>query len=325
MSKPARHALVTGANGFVGRPLCRALLSRGYRVTAAVRSHANVEPGCERVVVPDLAGPVDWAPHFIGVNQVFHLAAHVHRTGETVADAEVANEAINHRATSALAAQAFSSGVRRFVLVSSVKANGEVTHDEPFTPHSAPQPEDAYGRAKLAAEQAVQRLAHDHGCECMVVRPPLVYGPGVRANFRSLMGAVALGMPIPLGLATTNRRSLIYVENLIDCLIRVGEASRTTQRVFLPSDGTSLSTAQLILEIAKGLNRPARLLPVPRSALLLTATLLGRSGIARRLLDSLEVEDRYLREELGWHAPVATAQAMRETCQWYLRHEARRL
>jgi nucleoside-diphosphate-sugar epimerase len=314
----ARHALVTGANGFIGRPLCRALLSRGFRVTAAVRSHATVEPGCERVVVSDLALPLDWAPHLAGVTTVFHLAAHVHRMGESRTSAEAANQAVNRQATASLAVQAFAADVRRFVLISSIKANGEATREAAFTPASEPRPEDAYGRAKLDAERAVQELAVQAGREYTIVRPPLVYGPGVRANFRSLIAAVARGIPLPLGLATTNRRSLIYVGNLVDCLLHISEAASAAQRVFLPSDGTPLSSAKLVREIGGALNRRVHLVPVPRFALLLAGKALGRTQMVRRLLDSLEVEDPFLLDEVGWRPPVGIEQAMRETCQWYL-------
>ena len=296
--------LVTGASGFVGTALCQALLARDVPFVPCVRKLAPSRlPGPLAFETGDQSGPVDWTPALAGCSVVIHLAARVHMMREQAADPGAAYQAMNVDATLRLAEQAAGQGVRRFVHVSSVKVNGERTLGRPFRADDSPAPEDAYGRSKLAAELALQEWAARTGTELVIVRPPLVYGPGVRANFLRLMQLVKSGMPLPLG-GIRNRRSMVALGNLVDflllCAVHPGAAGGT----WMVSDNRDLSLPELITLIAKAMGRPARLLPVPAGLLSAGAGLLGRRAAAGRLLDSLQVDVKPALDRLGWTPPL---------------------
>jgi nucleoside-diphosphate-sugar epimerase len=314
---PPMQVLVTGATGFIGRHLVDALLRRGHRVSCVVRRASEIPPALHaepvvRIEIDDIAGDIDWAPRLQGVDAVVHLAARVHVMQETAADPLESFRRVNALGTRRLAEAAVAAGVRRFVYVSSIKVNGESTSDAPFRADDAPAPADPYAVSKLEAERRLWGLAAKSATEFVVVRPPLVYGPGVKGNFARLVQWVERGLPLPLG-AIRNRRSLLAVENLVDflgvCLVH----PRAAGEVFLVADGHDWSTPQLIRAIAAALQRPPRLIPVPAWLLTGAAGLLGRRAAIARLCGSLQVDIAKNREWLEWAPPVDAAQAVAST------------
>jgi nucleoside-diphosphate-sugar epimerase len=296
--------LVTGATGFVGAALCQALVARDVPFVPCVRKITPAYmPGPIAFETGDLAGPVDWTPALAGCSVVVHLAARVHMMREQAADPEAVYRTMNVDATMRLAEQAAEQGVRRFIYVSSVKVNGERTLGRPFRADDPPAPEDAYGRSKLAAELALQGWAARTGTELVIVRPPLVYGPGVRANFLRLMQLVKSGVPLPLG-GIRNSRSMVALGNLVDFLLLCASHPGAAGATWMVSDNHDLSLPELISLIARAMGRPARLLPVPPGMLSAGASLLGHRAAAGRLLDSLQVDVKPALDRLGWTPPL---------------------
>jgi nucleoside-diphosphate-sugar epimerase len=296
--------LVTGASGFVGAALCQALLARGVPFVPCVRKlPSNRPPGPPAFETGDLAATVDWKPALAGCSVVVHLAARVHMMREHTADPAAAYRAMNVDASMQLAQQASEQGVRRFIYVSSVKVNGERTLGRPFRADDRPAPEDAYGKSKLEAELALQAWAAKTGIELVIVRPPLVYGPGVRANFLRLMQLVKSGVPLPLG-GIKNSRSMVALGNLVDFLLLCAVHPDAAGATWMVSDNHDLSLPELVTLIAAAMGRPARLLPVPVGLLSTGAALLGRRAAAGRLLDSLQVDVSPALDRLGWKPPL---------------------
>lgn len=302
--------LVTGANGFVGAAVHRQASARGLAVRAAVRGPGHAGP--QTVVVGGLDAQTDWTLALQGCQAVVHTAARVHVMTESVVDPLSEYRRVNVEGTLNLARQAAAAGVRRFVFVSSVKVNGEGTPVlQPYSVNDAPAPQDAYGLSKAEAEHGLRDVARDSGMEFAVVRPPLVYGPGVKANFRSLMRAVERGLPLPLGSITDNRRSLVALDNLVDLLLTCIDHPAAANQTFLASDGEDLSTAELIRRMGHALGKPARLLSVPPGWLVLGARLLGKGAVAQRLLGSLQVDITHTRETLDWTPPISVDEGLR--------------
>lgn len=297
--------LVTGASGFIGTAASRELAARGRPVTVAQRHPLDQSELPERLV-GEIGPETDWTAALRGVDSVLHLAGIAH-AGAGVDPGVL--ERVNVAGTCNLAEQAAAAGVRRLVFVSSIKAQAERSGAEPVREDDLPQPEDAYGRAKLAAERA---LAGVRGIEIVVVRPPLVYGPGARGNFAALCRAVAKGWPIPVG-RTPNRRSLIALPNLVDALLLCLDHPAAAGRTYLVRDGEDLSTADLVRGIAGALGQPARLLRLPDGWLRAAMAAIGRRGIADRLLGDLRLDDSLIRRELGWEPPVHVARALAES------------
>lgn len=311
------RVLVTGANGFVGSGVVPLLLARGHAVRAAVRSAGVALPaGVEAVAVGDIGPATDWTAALAGAEVVVHLAARVHVMRDRAADPLDAFRRVNTEGTRALAAQAATAGARRLVYLSSIKAVCDDSRDGPVDGATASEPRSPYGVSKREAERAVAAVAARTGLEVVVLRPPLVYGPGVGGNLRALMRLVARGVPLPLG-AVANRRSLIARGNLADavalCLTHPAAAGGT----FLVSDGAPLSTPELVRALACGLGVPARLPALPPEPLGLAARLLGRGGAWDRLAGSLEVDDGAIRRALGWVPPEDAAAALAATGAWY--------
>lgn len=290
--------LVTGASGFVGGPVCRRLLADGHHVVAAVRRDDAFLPLDVEARRVDALGPdTDWRAALKGCDAVIHLAARAHVMRDRAADPLALFRAVNRDGAVRLAEQAVAAGVGRFVFVSSIKVNGEVTPaDRPFQADDKPAPVDAYGLSKAEAEAALAGIAARTGLSLAVVRPPLVHGPGAKGNLAALMGVLARGIPLPLG-AIANRRSLVGVDNLAEALAFL--AAREAQGRFLVRDGEDVSTPELIRRLARLLGRPACLPPVPVALLRLAGALTGKSAAVARLTGSLVVDDGPLRA-LGW-------------------------
>jgi len=312
------RVLITGSNGFVGRALCRALRDSGNTVTGLVRREMQRERGVDAWVDPSVnfAGIDAGWPATLQVDCVVHLAARVHVMLEDATDPEAAFQATNVEGTLRVARAAWRHGVRRFVFVSSIKAMTEADSGRPVREDDSPAPQDPYGRSKRAAEEALIRLGAQTGLEIVIVRPPLVYGPDVRANFLSLMNAVWKGMPLPLG-ALRARRSLIYVDNLADALVHCATDARAAQQCFHLADNDALTIAELARALGRHLGRPARLLPVPESWLRLAGLLTGRTAQVDRLVGSLQLDTSRIRAVLGWQAPYSTEEGLAATARWY--------
>ena len=307
--------LVTGADGFIGARLCPMLQAAGFAVRRAVR---RVRDGGAPSSFPvgQVDGDTDWSAALAGTGCVVHLAARTHVLDETVRDPLAEYVRINVAGTGRLAEQAAAAGVRRFVFMSSVKVNGERTGAQPYTEADAPRPEDAYGVSKWQGEQELARIATGTGMDTVVLRPPLVYGPGVKANFLRLLGLIARRVPLPFA-SLDNRRSLIHAGNLCTAVLAAIPAPRAAGRTFLVSDGEDVSTPALVRAIAGALEVKPRLLPCPPAALRALAAVLGRSGEAARLTGSLQVDASRIRRELAWQPPYTFAQGLAETARWY--------
>lgn len=311
--------LITGAAGFVGRNLGQYLATR-HPLRLAVRELAAAESlrsFGEVFAVGNVCSSTDWSESLKGVNAVVHLANRAHVLRETAADPAAACREVNVEGTRRLAEQAVAAGVRRLVYLSSVKVLGERTEARAFGEASLPAPEDPYAESKRDAEQVLHDIAARTGLEVVVLRPPLVYGPGVGANFLRLMQWVARGIPLPVA-AIHNRRSLMYVGNLASaieaCLLHPAAAGRT----YLLSDGAPVSTAQLVTLLAAALGVSDRSWPLSPAVLRLTGKVTGMGGEVARLVDSLEVDDAAIRRDLGWLPPLTMAEGLRATAAAYL-------
>ena len=303
-----RRILVTGANGFVGWPLCVELVRREWQVSAAVRS-AN-QSLHESVIVGQIDEQTDWTEALRGRDVVIHLAARVHVMHDVSADPLEEFRRVNVAGTERLARAAAESGVKRLVYVSSIKVNGEATQgDKKFSEYDTPDPQDPYGISKWEAEQALHRVASETGLEVVIVRPPLVYGAGVKGNFAQMLKVLGKGIPLPLA-SLENRRSLIYVGNLVDALIRCATHPDATGQTYLVSDGEDVSTSELLRQLAAAMKRPARLFYCPQMLLKLAGQLTGRAEQVDRLLGSLSVESGKIRRELEWVPPYTLQQGL---------------
>ena len=303
------RVLVTGASGFVGRALVvRLALDPKLCIRAALRRHAGTLPaGVESATVADLDDQTNWRSAVAGADAIVHLAARAHVMRDTASDPLREFRRVNVAGTLALARQAADAGARRFVYVSSVKVNGE---QGLYTEADVPVPRDPYGASKLEAEAGLRELAAGTGLEIVIVRPPLVYGPGVKANFDALIGAIARGIPLPFG-AVRNRRSLVALDNLVDFIVMALDHPAAAGETFLVSDGHDLSTPDLIRGLARAMRRPARLIPVPPFLLMAAATVGGRRDFAQRLLGSLQVDISKARRVLGWSPPISVEEGLR--------------
>ena len=310
---------LTGANGFVGQTVCKVLCQNGYDVIAGTRDGIPV-PGANRTLaLGDLTSMKNHEQWFQGVDAVVHLAARAHVMKEHLVEPLEAFRATNVYVTRRLAQAALQEGVRRFVLLSSVKVNGEHTLDEPFNEKTPPNPIDPYGQSKAEAEQVLHETAFNSRLETVVLRAPLIYGPHVRANFLSLIKLCDSGWPLPLAGIKNNGRSMIFVENLPDAICQTLDHSAAATKTYLVSDGQPVATFTLVKKIRALLDRPKRLVWVPPGVFRSICNSIGKSAVAARLTRSLVVDDSLIRKELGWCTPHSWEKAMKETVTWYQR------
>lgn len=313
--------LVTGASGFVGKAFCHEFADRinhpqSHQIFAAARSPsilADLPPSTRLIPITTLAD-LSLADSILNqIDCVVHLAARVHQMKDTAADPLAAFRAINTEATCDLARAAAQAGVKRFIYLSSIKVNGEQTAPgKPFTPDDLPTPTDPYAISKYEAELGLQRLAAETGMEVVIIRPPLVYGPGVKANFLTLMRSLYKGIPLPLG-GIQNRRSLVALPNLVDLIITCLRHPAAANQIFLVSDNEDLSTPELLRRLAVALGTSARLIPLPASWLWLLATMVGQRALAQRLCSSLQVDIHKTQARLGWVPPISVNDALKAT------------
>jgi nucleoside-diphosphate-sugar epimerase len=315
-----QRVLVTGANGFIGQAVCVDLSSRGYRIYGATRGSANVvyPAAVEHLAMGDIDDCTDWANALSGVDSIVHLAARVHHMHETINDPLEEYRRVNVALTLNLARQAVNAGVRRFIFVSSVKVNGEQTpFGQPFTAEDVPSPQDPYGLSKYEAEQALIRLSQQTSLEIVILRPVLVYGPGVKANFEAMMRWLQRGVPLPLG-ALDNQRSLIALENLTDCIAICLQHPAAANQTFLVSDGEDLTVTALLRRTAAAFGKPARLVSVPMFVLRLTGHVFGKEAIVNRLCDTLQVDITKIQRMLGWVPPTSVDAALAKAAKYFL-------
>ncbi len=318
--------LVTGASGFVGRTLVSRMVADNLKVRACVRND-NI-PLSQKVNVVrghNLSSHTDWRDALENVDVIIHLAARVHVMQEHARNPLAEFRKVNVDGTVNLALQAAKAGVKRFVYVSSVKVNGESTdttlnlslkqeEGRAFTEVDAPNPQDAYGVSKWEAEQALHKIAAETGLEVVIVRPPLVYGAGVKGNFAQMIKVLVKGLPLPLA-SVQNLRSLIYVENLVDALILCATHPAAAGQTYLVSDGEDISTSGLLCQLGDALKRPVRLFFCPSVILKLSGRLIGKSDQIERLLGSLQIDSSKIRHELGWNPPFSLQNGLIATVQ----------
>lgn len=311
--------LITGANGFVGRALRTEAMSLGMGVRGITRTLCDLSTGVDNLVIRCIHGSTDWLGVLTDCDAVIHLAARVHVMQEVAADPLTEFRRVNVQGTLNLARQAAVAGIRRFVFVSSIKVNGESTQlGHPFAADDTPAPMDAYGVSKMEAEQGLREIALQTGMEVVIVRPPLVYGPGVKANFAAMMRWLRRGVPLPLG-AIHNQRSLVALDNLVDLLVTCITHPAAANQTFLVSDGEDVSTTELLRRMGQAMSHPARLVPVPASWLQLAATLLGKRDVAQRLCGSLQVDIEKTRRLLGWIPPLTLDQGLKNAAEGRVR------
>jgi nucleoside-diphosphate-sugar epimerase len=309
-----KRLLLTGATGFIGRNLCSLLPGLGYIVRVAARSAGMAPDGTAEVaVVGDLSPRIDWREALAGIDTVIHAAARVHHLDDRAGDEPYLE--VNARGTQCLAQAAVHAGVGRFIYLSSVKVNGEGRSDRPYSASDEPQPHDAYARSKWQGERSLHEAAAASTMQAVVVRAPLVYGPGVKGNFLRLLRWVRDGRPLPLG-GIDNRRSLVSVWNLCD-LLRLLAEHPSAPGTWMVSDGEDLSTPELVRRMASAMGRQARLFPLPGALLATAARLGGRGGDFGRLSGSLTVDIAATRRGLGWSPPLSVTEGIARTVAWY--------
>lgn len=305
-----RRIIVTGSSGFVGSLVCHRLWVDGVHTKAVVRN--KLELPYSALVVGDLAtsnGMDCLASSLLPSDVVVHLASRAHVVSEEVPEPIAEYRRINTNVTLELAKKAAQAGIKRFIFISSIGVNGNV-NIRPFTAEDQPNPAEPYALSKWEAEQGLWQIQQETGMDVVIIRPPLVYGPGAPGNFGSLVRWVKKGVPLPLG-AIHNKRSLVGIDNLVDLIIRCIDHPAAANQVFLAGDGEDLSTTELLRGVGEAMGKPARLIPVPAGLLQLGATLLGKKAMAQRLLGSLQVDISKTCEMLDWKPPYTVQEGLR--------------
>jgi nucleoside-diphosphate-sugar epimerase len=309
--------LVTGANGFVGRALCTHLASQGHIVTPVVRRPCGM---AGEKLITDTRDCEAWVELLNRCEGVVHLAARVHVLQDDAVDPWLLYRADNVAATLALAQASVKAGVKRLVFLSSIKVNGE-GGDRAYRAEDTPAPEDGYAVSKWEAEQTLHKIAHSTGLEVVIFRPPLVYGPGVGANFYKMMNMIAHGWPLPFG-AVRNRRSLLYLGNLCDSIEVSLTHPAASGKTLLPCDAENVSTPILIKRLAQSMGRKSCLIPIPPWLIHIIGVLLGKNHQMNRLLGSLIIDPSGMQRELGWTPPFTMEEGLQKTVIWFQRHKS---
>jgi len=316
--------LLTGATGFVGRGFLERMATLdNLELVAALRSTTVSLPGnATSLQVAGLEPDADWQTALRGVDVVIHSAARAHVMRELASNPLAEFRRVNVDGTLNLARQAVDAGVHRFIFISSIKVNGEGTSvGMPYLADAQPNPSDPYGISKMEAEQGLRALAAETGMEVVIIRPTLVYGPGVKANFLNMMRWLHRGVPLPFG-AIYNRRSLVALDNLVDLIVTCIDHPAAANQIFLVSDGEDLSTTELLRRLGLALGKPARLLPVPSWLLEAGAKMLGKKSLSQRLCGSLQVDISKTQELLDWAPPMSVDEALRKTAEYFLTSQA---
>ncbi len=308
--------LVTGSSGFIGRTLCFQLSRSGATLRIVSRNHIIRHNNWEQIKIPAINAATDWREALHSVDRVVHLAAHVHVMKSGADDKKTFWE-VNVEGTRRLAEAAATTGVRRFIFMSTVKVHGERTLGVPFSEEMLPAPEDLYSRSKAEAEDILKRVGTSSGMEIVIVRPPLVYGPGVKANFYQLLKLIHRRVPLPLG-AVNNKRSLIFLDNLVDAIMTCLTHPAAANETFLVSDREDLSTADIVRLIARAMDVQVLLPSLPPSLLRLGGELLGKGDMIGRITDSLQIDSSHIQTHLGWTPPHTVEEGLRKTVQWFL-------
>lgn len=317
----SQSVFLTGATGFVGSAVMRRLVADGFKVIAAVRNGAVIVEDGVRTAHFDTFETADWGEQLRGVDSVVHCAARVHVMNDTETDPLAAFRKVNVEGTLHLARQAAEAGVRRFVFISSIKVNGEGTQPgKPYNADDPADPRDPYGVSKMEAEQRLRELANHMPIEVVIIRPVLVYGPGVKANFLNMMRWLDKGIPLPFG-SIHNTRSLVALDNLVDLILISRVHPQAANQTFLVSDGEDLSTTQLLRRMANALGKSARLLPIPSWILSCAANVLGKRSLSQRLCGSLSVDIDKTRSLLQWTPPVSVDSALERAAKHYMECE----
>lgn len=315
--------LLTGATGFVGGAILKRLYNaRKYPVVAVVRGESQLQlQDVPTVRIGSFDGETQWKENLTKFDVIIHSAARVHVMNDAESDPLATFRKVNVEGTLNLARQAAASGVRRFIFISSIKVNGEgTTVGTAYTGDDAPAPVDSYGISKMEAEQGLRQLSAETEMEVVIIRPVLVYGPGVKANFLNMMRWLDKGIPLPFG-AIYNSRSLVALDNLVDLVVTCINHPAAANQTFLVSDGEDLSTTALLSKMAKALHKPARLIPVPSWVLQGGAALLGKKALSQRLCGSLQVDITKTRTLLGWTPPVSVDEALAATALHFREHQ----
>ena len=310
--------LVTGANGFIGQALCQKLAADGWPVAGAVRNESaagKLRGAVEPAIVGAVGPETDWVPALAGVDSIVHLAARVHAVQDRAADKIAVYRTVNVAGTQRLAEMAASRGVRRFIYLSSVKVVGE-GKSSPYTEDDRPMPSGCYAISKQEAELDLLNINYKTGLEVVVLRPPLVYGPQVKANFLQFLKVVDKGLPLPFE-NVKNRRSLIYLGNLIEAILTCIQHPRAAGNTYFVSDGQDTSTPELIKKTAALLGKPSRMFPFPLPLLRLLSKLGGKFETMNKLIESLTMDISKIRTELDWKPPYSMAEGLIDTAQWY--------
>ena len=308
--------LVTGGNGFVGSALVEELALRGNAVRAALRSRPETTlETVDYAIAPTLGRDADWSFALDGASTVLHTAARVHIMQERSNDALSYYRSVNVEGTLSLARQAANAGVKRFVFLSSIKVNGEETKPgRPYTEQDTPAPKDAYGQSKLEAELGLHDIANQTGMEIVILRPTLIYGPGVKGNFARLIKLIELGIPLPLK-SVDNRRSMISLKNCVDLIICAAKDDKAAGQTFLMSDGEDLSTPNLIKLLGWALHKPVGLFAFPPSIMAFGAALINQHDIVQRLIGNLQVDISRARQDLNWTPVQSVKEGLIATVQ----------
>ncbi|MGR9045079.1 MAG: UDP-glucose 4-epimerase family protein [Gammaproteobacteria bacterium] len=314
---------ITGANGFIGRALIQHLLNSSTSVIAAVRRFSSFLPeAVKQIEITDFSAVNDWLDTLNRVDVVIHLAARVHMMDDDSSQALVEYRKVNTLGTLNLARQAAAAGVKRFIFISSIKVNGEKTHPEhPFTADDPCAPRDPYGLSKYEAELGLRALTEETGLEVVIIRPPLVYGPGVKANFATLMKWIHRRMPLPFG-SLDNKRSLVAIDNLVSFIALCIEHPKAANQIFLISDGRDVSTTELIRITACAMRKKIWLIPFSGKLMLTIASLLGKREIASRLFESLQLDNLKSRELLGWQPVTTLEEQLQKTADAFVNEKA---